>query len=200
VTVRLEFRLSEPKRLFLIVRGPAPSCDVAGVIPVRGRSGANKVVFAGRAGGRALPAGTYALSLSPVRRPAPGAPATYVEVVSKRRSVPARADALRPDCVDPQALAAYSAAGLLRREDTGAGRGALPGSRGDILASVPPGASDDQHDVLGAAIPGSGPDSGGVSDGLIESLLSIGVLTLVGAMLLATVALVTRFVRGSWNP
>jgi hypothetical protein len=34
----------------------------------------------------------------------------------------------------------------------------------------------------------------------MESLITIGILTLIGAILLTTVALVTRFLRGSWNP
>ena len=37
VSVRLRFSLPAAGRLFLIVRGPAPSCRVAGVVPLRGR-------------------------------------------------------------------------------------------------------------------------------------------------------------------
>jgi hypothetical protein len=200
--VRLAFKLSEPQRLFLIVRGPAPSCNVAGVIPLRGHKGTNKVNFAGRADGRNLRPGVYGLSLSAVRRPSGAAPMTFVEVVSKRRSVPAKAGARRPTCTDAQALAAVPAFRLLRRE------GAAPTPRTakapaaaprDALASAPPANSDQQHDVLGAAIPGPGLDSGPSAEGL-DRLIMIGILTVIGAILLTALALVTRFLRGSWNP
>jgi hypothetical protein len=189
--VQLDFTLSEAKRVFLIVRGPAPSCDVVGVIPVRGHRGANTVDFAGRAGGRNLRPGGYVLSISPVRRPSGDAPTTFVEVISKRRSVPAKAGAREPTCTAAQALAA----GLLRREGVAARRAELRAGRPD--ASVPPATGDEQHDVLGVATPASG--SGPSAEGL-ESLITIGILALIGAILLTTVVLVTRFVRGSWNP
>jgi len=198
--VRLAFTLAEARRLFLIVRGPAPSCDVAGVIPVRGHRGANTVDFSGRAEGRNLPAGNYSLSLSNVRHASPGATATLVRVVSKRRSVPARPGALRPDCTAAaQALAAGALLPLLRGEDAAPGDTSSPSGRRDSLTSVPPATSDQQHDVLGVALPGPGLDSGTSSEGL-ASLISIAILALIGAILLTTAALVTRFLRGSWNP
>jgi hypothetical protein len=49
------------------------------------------------------------------------------------------------------------------------------------------------------ATPSGGLDSGSTADSL-QSLITIGVLTLIGAILLTTVALVTRFLRGTWNP
>ena len=68
VSVRLAFVLPKADRLFVIVRGPAPSCRIAGYIPVRGRKGANTVFFAGRVHGRRLEPGVYLLSLSTNRR------------------------------------------------------------------------------------------------------------------------------------
>ena len=54
--------------------------------------------------------------------------------------------------------------------------------------------------MLGVASPGgAGLDSGPSAEG-IGSLLAIGLLALIGAIFLATVSLVTRFFRGSWNP
>ena len=53
--------------------------------------------------------------------------------------------------------------------------------------------------MLGVATPGAGLDSGSSADRL-ESLIPIAILTLIGAILLTAVALVTRFFRGTWNP
>jgi hypothetical protein len=204
VTVRLKFKLLAAKRLFLIVRGPAPSCNVVGVIPVRGHKGANTFDFAGRAEGRNLRPGGYLLTLSSVRRPAGNAPSSFVQVVSKRRSVPAKAGVRRPTCSDAQALAAVPAFRLLRREGSAPRSAEAPTEAStadprDALASVPPANSDQQHDVLGIAIPGPNLGSGPSADGL-ERLIVIGILTLIGAILLTTVALVGRFLRGTWNP
>jgi hypothetical protein len=43
-------------------------------------------------------------------------------------------------------------------------------------------------------------DPGGDSGGVLESFAAIGVLLIVASLLLGMVALVTRFLRGSWNP
>jgi hypothetical protein len=201
VTVRLKFRLAAAERLFLIIRGPAPSCSLAGVIPLRGHRGANTIDFAGRAEGRNLPPGRYLLSLSRVRRPAGDAPTTFVQVVSKRRSIPAKAGARRPTCTNAQALASVPAFRLLRHEGaTAAPRpaGASPTPR-TTVPSTPPENGDEHHDVLGVAIPGPDFGSGPTADGL-ERLIMIGILTVLGGILLTTIALVTRFLRGSWNP
>lgn len=195
--MRLAFSLSRAQRLFLIVRGPTPSCQVVGVIPVRGHKGVNKLTFAGRAEGRNLRPGSYLLSLSTVRQPLAAAPTTLVDVVSKRRSVPAKPGAEKPTC---EALASGSGPlfRLLRHE--GAVEGPAAGSaRGHAVSSPPPANSDQQHDVLGVATPGAGLDSGSSADRL-ESLIPIAVLTVIGAILLTAVALVTRFFRGTWNP
>jgi hypothetical protein len=196
--VRLAFTLSRAQRLFLIVRGPAPSCKVVGVIAVRGHRGVNKLTFAGRAGGRNLRPGSYLLSLSTVRQPLPAAPTTLVNVVSKRRSVPAKPGAERPTCSDAQPSATGPFFRLLRREGTAAEPAEVP-ARADAVNSIPPASSDQQHDVLGVATPRGGLDSGSSADSL-EALITIGILALIGAILATTVALVTRFFRGTWNP
>lgn len=189
--MRLAFSLTKAQRLFLIVRGPAPSCEVVGVISVRGHRGVNKLTFAGRAGGRYLGPGSYLLSLSTVRQPLAAAPATLVEVVSKRRSVPARPGAEKPSCDLAQASAAAPSFRLTREGTVG--------RRSGLVSSVTPANGDQQHDVLGVATPGAGLDSDSTVDRL-TSLIGIGVLTLIGAILLTAVALVTRFFRGTWNP
>jgi hypothetical protein len=56
---RITFTLSRPGRVLFVVRGPAPSCQVAGRFTVRGDLGVNHVRFTGRVGRRELPSGTY---------------------------------------------------------------------------------------------------------------------------------------------
>jgi hypothetical protein len=54
--------------------------------------------------------------------------------------------------------------------------------------------------VLGVATPNGGLlDSGSAADSL-QALITLGILALIGAILATTVALVTRFFRGTWNP
>lgn len=192
--MRLAFTLSKAERLFLIIRGPAPSCEVVGVIALRGHKGINKVNFAGRAKGRNLRPGGYLLSLSRVRQPSADAPTTFVHVVSKRRSVPAKAGSKKPTCADERAFTAGPGFRLLRREGPTTG---LPAAKAN--ASVPPARSDQQDDVLGVASPLPGFDSGSAAEGL-ETLFRIGILALIGAILLTAGTLVTRFFRGTWNP
>ena len=199
--MRLAFTLTRAQQLFLIVRGPVPSCQVVGVIPIRGHRGVNKLTFAGRAEGRNLRPGSYLLSLSTVRQPLAAAPTTLVRVVSKRRSVPAKAGAEKPTCADAQTSATGSFFRLLRHEGTAAGPAAArTGRNGGLVTSVPPANSDQQHDVLGVATPNGGLlDSGSAADSL-QALITLGILALIGAILATTVALVTRFFRGTWNP
>jgi hypothetical protein len=59
---RITFMLSRPGRVLFVVRGPAPSCQVAGRFTVRGDRGVNHVRFTGRVGRRELPSGTYRVS------------------------------------------------------------------------------------------------------------------------------------------
>jgi hypothetical protein len=172
---------------------------VVGVIPVRGHRGVNKLTFAGRAEGRNLRPGSYLLSLSTVRQPLPSAPTTLVKVVSKRRSVPAKPGEAKPTCTEARTSGIGTFYALVSRGGTnGDGSGASAG-RSDAVSAIPPANSDGKHDVLGVATPGAGLDSGSTAEGL-GRLVAIFVLALIGAILLTTVALVTRFFRGSWNP
>jgi hypothetical protein len=59
---RITFTLNRPSRVVFVVRGPAPSCRVAGRFSVRGDRGVNHVRFTGKVGRRALPYGTYRIT------------------------------------------------------------------------------------------------------------------------------------------
>ena len=188
--------------------GPVPSCRVAAAIPVRGRKGLNTVDFAGRAAGRVLNPGTYALSLSTERLPPAGTPATLVKVVSKTRTVPTE-HGRAPTCATRATVVERASYGPLDREAGTAGviaertsaRNAPRQERRTEPTSLPPVEGEDQHDVLGIAIPAPFPapfDGDGL--GPLETLISIAILTLIGALLLTMVTLVTRFFRGTWNP
>lgn len=67
---RITFTLNRPGRVLFVVRGPAPSCGVAGRFTVRGDRGINHVRFTGRVGRRELPDGTYRVTArTPGRAP-----------------------------------------------------------------------------------------------------------------------------------
>ncbi len=197
VSVRLAFVLPKADRIFLIVRGPAPSCKIAGYIPVRGRKGVNRVYFAGRVHGRQLDPGVYLISLSPNRRLVPGAPTEYVRVVSQRRSQPLPDSARKPSCREAGALAADSTAGIPLA-------GALPSLPTPTVRPAPaqPAASlnEERDDGAAGLLPDAGVLGAATDEAAEEPFLAIAVLSLVAALLIAMVALVTRFLRGSWNP
>ena len=194
VSVRLAFRLPNAGRRFLIVRGPAPSCRIAGYIPVRGRKGVNTIYFAGRVNGRRLEPGVYLISLSPNRRLVRGAATEYVRVVSPRRSVPLPDQARKPTCstaappADDQASRSIVA-------DAAAEEPAAPAAR---LAA--PRAKGNENDDRAAGLPDAGVLGVSTGDADEKPFLALAVLTLVGGLLIAMLILVTRFLRGSWNP
>ena len=117
-------------------------------------------------------------------------------MVSRRRSVPLPDGARGPSCPTAAAATADPTSPTLV--------GATPPKRATArpLAQVagvqsPTGAEND-HGAAGLS------ESGvlGVSTGDADEkpFLAIAVLTLVSGLLLAMLALVTRFLRGSWNP
>jgi hypothetical protein len=59
----------------------------------------------------------------------------------------------------------------------------------------PAGIANGDDEGIAGLLPGPGG-----SGGLLESFAAIGVLLIVASLLLGMVALVTRFLRGSWNP
>ena len=193
VSVQLAFLLPKAGRRFLIVRGPAPSCRVAGYIPVRGREGVNTVYFAGRVHGRRLEPGVYLISLSPTRRLVRGAATEYVRVVSPRRSLPLPDGAPKPPCI------------MAAAEEAQSSRTVLAGSAADeptahVAGVVVPGPTGGESDDSAAGLPESGVLGVSTGDADEQPFLAIAVLILVAGLLLAMLALVTRFLRGSWNP
>jgi hypothetical protein len=204
VKVRLEFTLSRAARLFLIVRGPSPSCRVAGYIPVKGHKGKNTVIFAGRAQGHPLGPGVYLLSLSTTRSFTPGAPSEYVQVVSPRRAVPLPDSASKPACAEVTAAPASFTTtwvSLVRaRPQTGTAV-ATSGSKRPTAQIASAQNDSDGEDAAGLLPSLDDGALGGVTSSANEHpLAAIAMLTLIAALLFAMVALVTRFLRGSWNP
>jgi hypothetical protein len=193
--VRLRFDLAMPKRVFVVIRGPLPSCEVAGVLPVRGRRGANTVDFPGRVKGRQLRPGVYVLSISRVRRPVAGAPTIVVRVISNRRAVALKGVVRDASCAT---VSSADLARVLHVEGSGGellAEPASPPAKTAPLVTAGPPKGDEQHDVLGVAIERlTEIDSAGDAVGPLLALLF---LTLLGASI---ITLVTRFVRGSWNP
>ena len=200
VSVRLAFLLPKADRLFVIVRGPAPSCRIAGYIPVRGRKGANTVFFSGRVHGRRLEPGVYLLSLSTNRRLDPAAATEYVRVVSRRRSVPLPERTPKPSCSD---VAGASTSDAIERtvlaeavrEDVEAATHRKPRRRGGRK----PDGRRERRRRLGPSGFGRARRSD-VRCADEQPFVAIAVLTIVGALLLTMLVLVTRFLRGSWNP
>jgi hypothetical protein len=188
VSVRLAIRTPTAGRAFLVVRGPAPSCRVAGQIPVRG---ARTVFFAGRVHGRRLGPGIYRISPSPNRRFVAGAPTVYVQVVSPGRSVPVADSAPKPACKN----AAPVATPVARKATT------RPRARVAGLVASEKRPAERRDEAAAAVLPAAGGVLGeATEEAETEPFLAIAVLALVAGLLLAMVALVTKFLRGSWNP
>jgi hypothetical protein len=70
---------------------------------------------------------------------------------------------------------------------------------GNAHTSAPVLNDEEQHDIMGVAIPDVQFDPRD-SGTWLAALVTIGILALLGAILLSTITLVTRFVRGTWNP
>lgn len=131
----------------------------------------------------------------------------YVRVVSPRRTVPVAAG--RAGACE----AAPAASGDRRiRLLAPVGHGSVvvgPEARPTLVVNasapsaplLPPPVPDVDGDVVLADLPASPPSLGG-DDGqsTLEALASVAALTAVGFLLIAMLALVTRFLRGSWNP
>lgn len=204
--MRLEFLLPKAKRVFIIVRGPAPSCRIAGVIPFRGRKGENAARFSGRIRGRALAPGVYLLTISQTRRLKAGAPTEYARVVSPRRTVPLPDRAKKPTCTLAQSLAADPTARFLTREPpvsptpSPMPRAAPAAPLLPPLVPPPPDATPDDADGGFGPIPSAGEIGTAARESVGEAIAAIVIVALVGVLLLAMLGLVARFMRGSWNP
>ena len=198
VSVRLAFVLPKADRIFLIVRGPAPSCEIAGYIPVRGRKGTNRVYFAGRVHGRRLDPGVYLISLSPNRRLVPGAPTEYVRVVSKRRAQPLPDSARKPSCRAATTLAAATTDGIAVAE--AAPSPPSPAARPGPARPAAQVSGDEEDEGAAGLVPEAGVLGAATGESDEEPFVAVAVLSLVAALLIAMVVLVGRFLRGSWNP
>jgi hypothetical protein len=199
ISVRLAFVLPKDGRRFLIVRGPAPSCRIAGYIPFRGRKGANAVYFAGRVHGRRLDPGIYLISLSSTRRFSPGAATEYVRVVSPRRSVPLPDQARKPACTNAAGLATDETGRSILAETLPNERTSRP-TAGVAGVAVQGPTGDENDDGASGLLPDSGVLGAATGDADEKPFLAIAVVTIVAALLLSMLALVTRFLRGTWNP
>ena len=199
VSVRLAFVLPKADRLFVIVRGPAPSCRIAGYIPVRGHKGANTVFFAGRVHGRRLEPGVYLLSLSTNRRLDPAAATEYVRVVSRRRSVPLPERTPKASCSDVAGASTSDA--IERTVLAGAeAKTSKPRPTASLAGTAAGSPSGDENDDGASGLPDSGVLGAATDVADEQPFVAIAVLTIVGALLLTMLVLVTRFLRGSWNP
>ena len=192
VAVRLDFILPAAQRLYLVVRGPAPSCRVVGVVPIRGRAGENTVRFAGRVQDRRLEPGVYLLTLSETRRVAPGSEAEAVRVVSPRRTTPLPESERRPTC-EAAIRDSGARAHLLSREAAPPDRAAAGPEARPVAPLRPP------VNVPAVAGPAGSLPVTIVADAAtsaLELLLTFGVFALVGMILLVLLALATRYING----
>lgn len=187
---RITFTLDRPGRVVFVVRGPAPSCEVAGRFSVRGDRGVNHVRFTGRVGRRHLPFGIYRVTA----RTRGGAPSRPVLVaVGERRVTNGFACASRAPA-DPFA------------EILGTFGDSSPSTRAEPRKSATSAAGEKERDsgVLPAVserlrrVPEALPELAvpGGSDGP-SSLLGFGALILLVLSGLALVLYFVRFLRGA---
>lgn len=198
--VELAFTLAEPGRVYLVARGPAPSCRLAAVQRLDGERGENTVVFSGRLGGEQLEPGTYVLVVSREPRVTDDARRTTVRVVSTREVEPAPE---RDERECERAAAAPSAPiTLLLQRELGQKRAdrtaepAAPPQTSPAKPTLPPVAEESEAGVAGVQIPL--PDVDG--DGRADPVAAFALAAVVAALLLTLATLVVRFLRGSWNP
>lgn len=180
------FRLNAPAMVVFVVRGPSPSCGVAGKKSVRGRRGLNRVRLNGRFNGHALAPGTYEIIVVARRgetRHRVGR--ISIQVVPPGSRVPRSGSAPVFRCIAPVAQAGIPGAGLFLSPPTTNGSvpsGSQPGSK------PTPGRSG----VLGA--PPFHLGGGSSASDLALALLLYGTLGLAGAVL---IIYVVRFFRGT---
>lgn len=198
VVVRLDFALPAARRLYLVVRGPFPSCRAVGAIPVRGRAGENTVRFAGRIGSRRLDPGVYVLTLAPSRTAPAGPSSEVVRVVSPRRTVPLPETAAIPAC-EPSSRTLDRVAQFLRSEASSAPPpSATPSATPAAVVLEPP-----QRPAVPLRPPEVPPEgllprdllpvlTGDGPSGPLELALTFVVFALVGGLLVVLFALLAR--------
>lgn len=168
---------------------------------MRGRKGANTVFFSGRVHGRRLEPGVYLLSLSTNRHLDPGAATEYVRVVSRRRSVPLPEHAQKPSCSDVAgAVTSDTIERAVLAEAVSKTSKPKPRPTASLAAAAAAGPTGDENDDGALGLPDSGVLGAATEAAEEQPFVAIAVLTIVGALLLAMLVLVTRFLRGNWNP
>jgi hypothetical protein len=191
---RITFTLSRPGRVLFVVRGPAPSCQVAGRFTVRGDRGVNHVRFTGRVGRRELPLGTYRVTAR-TRGGRPSKP-VLVAVGDRRGNNGFACDAGAATDPFEQILATY-----------GSGSGSTGAESGDPAASGVAGRTKTRTKGDSGVLPAVGkrlrtlpealPELAVPSAGSPNWILGIGALLV---LLGSGVALVLYFVRFVRNP
>jgi hypothetical protein len=207
VHVTVTFVLRQQRRMEMTLRGPAPSCQVVRRKQFHGVRGVNRYQFRGRINGKVVRAGVYFLSFAPKNsRRALGH--LLVQVLSPRQTVllgeteaphtgcaaTASATTVRgqPFGTAPFApsLAVLAGASVTPRETR---RRTSPAEQNPNEDARPRAA--DESGALGVSfdLPARPQPAGG------DSSFVAGLL-LVGLPLLMMMALVVRFLRGTWDP
>lgn len=188
---RITFTLNRPGRVVFVVRGPAPSCRVAGRFSVRGDRGVNHVRFTGRIGGRELPYGTYRITARTSGR----APSRSVLVaVGERPVTNGFACASGPSDPFEQILGTFSngsgPTGTVQQRSAGASVAGMRRGGQERDSGVLPAVSERLRKVP-EALPELAVPSAGSPNGIL-GLIALVVLLLSG---LALVLYVIQFVR-----
>jgi hypothetical protein len=190
---RISFRLKRPAKIILVVRGPRPSCAIAGTRTVHGRKGLNRVPFSGRFHHRPLAPGVYTITVVAVRggsrRELGTIPVQVVPPGSVRRSGG-----------PPPAVALCSASGSSPSYGL-----ALPAA---IVASTTPPGNSGSRDEHPLRPPSVKPSGGILGSGLRPPHVELPpsgfdwvTLLLIGALVAALIAVYTvHFKRGTWSP
>jgi hypothetical protein len=194
VVTRLRFSVATAGRVFVVVRGPLPSCRVLGRVPLRTRSGPNTFDFTGRLRGHPLEPGDYLVNISTSRVPEPDDVVAAVRVVSERRVVPLRKSVAEAACVE-QPLSRFVATVLGSGGPTAGAGGSDRAGGSWFLPPLPP-FDDGGLDRLGSLPP---VDSGAGGDEESYSFVAFAILTILGGFLGALVTLVARSLGGGWS-
>jgi hypothetical protein len=122
----ISFELSRRARLILAVRGPGPTCKLAGSIGIAGNKGLNLFPFDGVIRNRPLPPGTYRITIRP-KEGVQDLARTFVTIVAPGKPVKTR----RPKCTDLTPLGHGLEASTLPPFAVGGLTGTLIATRGD---------------------------------------------------------------------
>lgn len=180
--VALRFSLPRAARIVIVVRGPLPSCELAGRFAARGKRGANQIRFFGRIRGRELVEGAYVLAIRTASS-RPQRVAVGVIEDGARALSPAEAAAAIAACTARRPLALTRGARL-----TAAAVESVPA---EPPRREPPARGTDDRPFR-VVLPEIGSTS---SDGELPLAVGIAALALLG---LAVVGIVVFLVRFFW--